>query len=340
MYRLETAVWEITLRCNMACLHCGSQADAIARNSELTTAEALDLIEQLAELGCRKVTFSGGEPFLREDWAILAQRVKLLGMEIAFISNGLAITDEVLMILHSMDIKSVSLSLDGLENTHDMIRNRKGAFKHVEWLISQPRSKNVVRGVVSSIHKDNFGELDRMLDFLIKHKIPTWQIQMAAPFGRMPKELCLNYQEFKQLIDWIATKRKKYQNVMTIKAADCMGYHHKSTSYQGSWQGCMAGVKAIGIESNGNIKGCLSLQGDCFIEGNIRKTPLKDIWTNKEAFKLNRRFEKSMLEGPCQKCAFGAVCRGGCTSVAFAFTKNFYNNPYCMYALENDLVAK
>ena len=95
MYKLDTAVWEITLSCNISCLHCGSNADINKRPQELSTSEALDLIEQLADLNCRRVVLSGGEPFMRTDWPLLAQRIIMLGMKVNFISNGYIVNDKI-----------------------------------------------------------------------------------------------------------------------------------------------------------------------------------------------------------------------------------------------------
>ena len=60
-------VWEITLACDLKCQHCGSRAGR-RRPDELTTAECLDLVAQLARLGTREVTLIGGEAYLRRDW--------------------------------------------------------------------------------------------------------------------------------------------------------------------------------------------------------------------------------------------------------------------------------
>ena len=113
MYLLDTAVWEITLRCNIHCLHCGSSADKTARDNELTTDEALDLIEQLADLGCKRVVLSGGEPFLRNDWAALSMRIRDLGMNVSYISNGFIINDDIIDLLKIIQPVGVSFSLDG-----------------------------------------------------------------------------------------------------------------------------------------------------------------------------------------------------------------------------------
>ena len=69
--RSTYAVWEITLKCNLACIHCGSRAGP-GRENELSTAEALDLVRQLDEVGIREVSLIGGEAFLRPDWLEIA----------------------------------------------------------------------------------------------------------------------------------------------------------------------------------------------------------------------------------------------------------------------------
>jgi len=129
MYRLDSAVWEITLKCNINCLHCGSSANSNKRINELSTDEALDLIEQLADIGCKRVVLSGGEPFLRKDWAVLALRIRDLGMNVTFISNGYVVNDDTVDLLKVINPSGVGISLDGgCAETHDYIRGKKGVF--------------------------------------------------------------------------------------------------------------------------------------------------------------------------------------------------------------------
>jgi len=89
-YKLKCAVWELTLKCNLRCSHCGSSA-GIPRKNELTTKECFKLCEELADLGCKDVSLMGGEPFLREDWFQVAQCVNNLGMNLNFVSNGIVL---------------------------------------------------------------------------------------------------------------------------------------------------------------------------------------------------------------------------------------------------------
>ena len=102
------------------------------------------------------------------------------------------------------------------------------------------------------------------------------------------------------------------------------------------WTGCLAGLQVIGIESNGNIKGCLSLPSeqngvDAFVEGNIRQSSLRDIWCKKDAFSYCRAFRVESLGGFCRTCEYNDICRGGCTWTCFSEQGFVRDNPYCYW---------
>ncbi|WP_397472654.1 radical SAM protein, partial [Rheinheimera sp.] len=90
-HRQTYAVWEITLKCNLACSHCGSRAGD-SRVNELSTSEALDLVQQMAELGIEDVSLIGGEAFLRPDWLIIAAEITRLGMNANMTTGGYGIS--------------------------------------------------------------------------------------------------------------------------------------------------------------------------------------------------------------------------------------------------------
>ena len=337
MYNLEIAVWEITLKCNIHCIHCGSSADINARNKELTTTEALDLIEQLADLGCKKVVLSGGEPFLRPDWATLAMRIKDLNMDVSFISNGYVVNEDIIDLLKIINPIGVSFSLDGAkEETHDYIRGKKGVYKKCLNALKLASDAGLYSSSVTSVHKKNLNELPGILDILLERGVCAWQIQTATPQGRMPRDLALDEDEYYKLAQFIAENREKHKSLIRIAEADCIGYYSKlSPKFENKvWKGCQAGLRVIGIESDGSIKGCLSLHHDGFIEGNIREKSLKEIWTSNDNFKYNRRFSPDQLEGICKNCKYGAICRGGCSEKSLSYTGTRYGSPYCLYKYE------
>ncbi len=125
---------------------------------------------------------------------------------------------------------------------------------------------------------------------------------------------------------------------MLVYAGDDIGYFDEhefclrsDPGALSAWQGCQAGLRAVGIDSVGNVKGCESLYDARFIEGNLRETPLKDIWFREGAFAYNRQFDPSMLQGACAGCDKGPICRGGCRGMCYFTTGSLYHNTYCCY---------
>ena len=337
MYKIRNVVWEITLSCNINCLHCGSNANINKRPKELTTGEALDLIEQLADLGCERVVLSGGEPFMRKDWPALAQRITHFGITCNAISNGFIVNDDVIDLLKESGISYLGFSLDGANaETHDYIRGHQGVYDHLMWVFDRLKQRGFKVSVVSTIHKGNIDQLEGIRDILLDHSVDVWQIQTANIRGRMPKEWAITDKDFYRVAKFVADNKKAYEDLIMITEADCTGYFSKLTPFMGikHWTGCSAGINTIGIESDGSIKGCLSMQEESYIEGNIREKSLKEIWTNPDGFKYNRRFELSDLKGICADCKYGSVCRGGCSEKAKSYTGELHHQPFCLYDME------
>ena len=120
------AVVELTLHCNMNCIHCGSSAGKTRKN-ELTFQEWTTVFTQLSDLGCQQITLMGGEPFLRKEWYEIAQHIKNLGMQIIFMSNGYGIDNEIISKIKKLDPYAVAISLDGgSSEIHDSIRGTPG----------------------------------------------------------------------------------------------------------------------------------------------------------------------------------------------------------------------
>lgn len=336
IYKPEMCVWETTFRCNVNCIHCGSDCTEKPKESELSTPEALYLIEQLAELGCKHITLSGGEPLIRKDWAILGHRIKQLGMDLSFISNGVLVTPETVEILRRLKPAAFGISLDaGEPEIHDYIRGQKGCFNKVMQSIDLLLESGIYTSIVTTLQRINFHQLPILRDLLLLKGVDAWQIQSATPQGRMDLEMAITERQFYEASKFIVRTMNHYKNFL-ISGADCFGYFGALEAYLHplGWHGCHAGMRCIGIESNGNIRGCLSLPGDEFIEGNIREKSLAEIWNNPDAFAYNRRFARDLLGGYCSECTYGSLCRGGCTERSYGFHKTQCENDYCLYKFE------
>lgn len=339
-YNLVSAVWEITLSCNMECMHCGSSAGK-ARANELTTKEALNICEELKKLGTGLITLLGGEPFLRRDWYEIAKRIRDLGMDLTFISNGLLINDKIVSQLRKIKPYAVAISLDGgLAETHDSIRGVKGSFEKCISSLILLKEAELPTSVITTLHKKNVKELPKIREKLLNAGI-AWQIQMAGPTGRFSKKLLLSKEEFYSVAMFISSSRNQYSvKELPIIGAHNFGYHSNllgNIMITPVWKGCQAGITTLGITSDGGIKGCLSLPIE-FIEDNIRNKSLTDIWNVPYFASYNRQFKKDDLKGDCKDCKYGKSCKGGCQTVSTCLTGEMHNNPYCLHLIEQKII--
>jgi len=335
-----SVVWETTLNCNMNCMHCGSSA-GLKREKELTTNEGLKLCEDLKELGTRLISLMGGEVFLRKDWNILANHIRELGMNVTLMSNGLLIDEKIVDQLVEIDPYAVTISLDGgTADTHNAVRGAKTSFDKCIESLELLTEANLPTTVITTVHKDNYKELPLLSDFLVNKNI-AWQIQMANPVGRFPKSRMLSKEEFYSVALFIASTRGKYTTKeLPIMGAHNFGYHSKvlRNIMILPWIGCQAGLTALGVQSNGGIKGCLSLP-DEYVEGNIRSQDIKDIWNDPDSFSYNRNFQKEHLKNDCAKCKHGKSCRGGCLTVSTSLTGMKHCSPYCLNIIEKEMIG-
>jgi radical SAM protein with 4Fe4S-binding SPASM domain len=335
-YTPACAVWEITLKCNMRCLHCGSSASK-ARENELTTEESLALCNDLRRIGCRGVALIGGEVFLRSDWYDIASEIKRLGMTLSIVSNGLALDEKLVSKISELEPESVGISIDGSNPyTHDYIRNVKGSFQKAIKALELLRIKSLPTSIITTLHKLNFREVPEIKNLILKKGI-AWQIQTASPFGRLKRKHALSPREFYSVGLLIASLREKYSSDdLPVAGAHDSGYYSSiiPNTQLDEWRGCQAGITNLGIKSNGDVKGCLALP-DEFIQGNVRDTSLIDLWKDSRSFAYNRRFKESLLSGFCARCPHSAACRGGCMSMAYNFNKK-RDNPYCFYRIEKN----
>lgn len=327
---------ELTLKCNMRCIHCGSSAGYI-RENELTTDEWTQVCKEASEIGCKLVTFLGGEPFLRKDWFEIAHNIKAFGMNVSIITNGYALDEKLASQLAELKPYTVAVSIDGAKpDTHDSIRQVNGSYEKCLNSLNLLKEYNIPASVVTTIHKKNIKELPEMRNFLLNKKI-AWQIQIADTMGRFPHDLHVNPKEFYSLGLFIASTRSRYAvDEMPVTGAHCIGYNSHllpNVTISPKWMGCQAGVSVLGVQSDGSVKGCLSLS-DEFVAGNVKEKPLTEIWHDSNAFNYNRNFTTDTLKGDCTNCKYGKKCRGGCMGVSIAETGEPHGDPYCFYLYE------
>lgn len=347
-YRPHYCVWELTLACNLRCGHCGSDAGT-ARGRELTTAECLDVVDQLAELDCRLITLSGGEPTLRPDWDEIARGAARRGVTVNMVSNGTTFTADLAARVAASGLANVGISVDGPERLHDQVRG-PGTFRRTAQGIAELRRAGVPVSLLTHLDRGTAATLEEMHALAVELGAVAWRVQLGKPMGR----LCENRERLLDPFDLLTVLPRlaaiKQSSPIHVDVGDSVGYfgpHEKTlrrTAWSGtgsSWSGCQAGRFAIGIESDGGVKGCLSLQArpegaahDPFREGSLRDQRLQDLWFAEHAFAFNREQRVEDLTGACRTCSKRALCRGGAKCVAAAFTGAVSEDPYCYLRVE------
>ena len=334
--------WETTLACNMRCKHCGSIAGT-KRAEELTTDEAIALCRQFDAFPQAHITLTGGETLVRKDWPQIVEELVRRRGACGIISNGWSIDRDVARLLKHIQGKrgriNIGLSLDGDETRHDDLRAKPGSYQRVIEALRNLREQGIATSIITCMHPGNVAHLDHVRDVALEYGAYAWQIQVTAEFGRAADNsgLILQRSHYRTIAKKIAGYRKELRHSpLGVYTADCVGYMGAlETSLRTChWHGCHAGIRCLGIQSNGNVKGCLSLLEDVFIEGNVRQRPIGEIWADPERFGYNRQFTPDQLTGPCARCKYGYACRAGCHSTSYSMLGTVYEAPYCLYAEE------
>ena len=265
------------------------------------------------------------------------------GIMFPFFTNGTLIDEDLVRRLQDLSGRiAVGLSLDGsTAETHEYLRNSPNIFPKVLEALDLLRVHKIPASVVTTVHKKNLAELDELYKLLLPSGIYAWQLQPAMPSGRMSDhpEQILNGEECLSVARFIA--RVRNEGNIRVTAGDNLGYYASSETEirESLWTGCPAGIRVLGIRSNGDVTGCLSLQ-ETESEGNLRERSLSEIWFDPELFAYNRKFKLSDLKGECKDCKYGFLCRGGCSFLSQSLTGGYHNNPLCLrlYDKEPDSV--
>lgn len=339
-YIPEFGIIEVTLACNFNCLHCGSHAGK-KRDDELSLDEIKTVLKDLSILGCKAISLMGGEILLRKDWFDIAKAVTDLKMNCGIVTNGYLIVEEKVEKMKEIGVANLGVSLDGASSKeHDLVRGVKGSFEKVIETIFLSAKYNILPTVITTVNKKNKNQLKAIFELLLKiDRFIDWKIEFASCHGnKFSKEYQIDEEDFIEVAKFVSKTKKLAENKrLKVRLRESHDTGYCSSSYRNLSedfvkQGCFAGIRNFGIQSNGNVKGCLALQ-DEYIEGNIREKSFIDIWNSPNNFSITRKFTKSLLEGFCKDCdkALSNECRGGCRDFSHSVTGSIYNTPFCLF---------
>ncbi len=333
-------VWEITLACDQHCTHCGSRA-IDPRQFEITLADALLIVAQLKEMKAREVVLIGGEAYLHPDFLEIIKALDQAGMTVVMTTGGYGIDQRLAEQMSEAGLKRCSVSIDGIDNTHDLMRAKKGSFQQAVKALGYLRHAGIDISVNSNFNRFNERDLEALYFLCLEQKVKTWQIQLTSPLGRAADRSDMLFQPF-DLLDFVPRvarlKERGFSEGLLIMPGNNLGFfgpeegllRSQRPHHYDHFQGCQAGKYVLGIESDGAVKGCPSLQ-PVYISGNLKQSPLKTQWDQSPILGFARTRTVDDLSGYCKKCVFAEVCLGGCSFTAHAFFGKTGNQPYCHY---------
>lgn len=341
-FRPIYVVWEVTLACNLKCIHCGSRAGS-KRDNELNTEECISLIQQLHEQGTREITLIGGEAYLRADWLTLVREIADRGILCGMQSGGRALTEEKIAAAAAAGLTSAGVSIDGLAEVHDRLRGVPGSFLQAMKALKLFRKYGLSGTVNTQINNENIGQLRALFETIVEAGATAWQVQLTVPMGNAADQPDLILQPH-QIVDLMPVLAELYirgrMSGCRVLPGNNIGYFGP---YESMWRslngqkayygGCQAGRSGLGIEADGAIKGCPSLPTKPYTGGNIRNQSLSEILSNSEqiAFRRDRKKNVERMWGYCKGCYYNDICQAGCTWTSHVTTGVPGNNPFCHY---------
>ena len=306
---LRQLFWECTLRCNLACRHCGSDCRKEAAVSDMPLEHferVLDDVATMTNPADVLVNTVGGEPLVRNDIVECGRAITRRGFSWGTVTNGVLLDQPMLDELLRAGLCTIAVSLDGLETEHNWLRGNsfEGAMRAVGLLV---QTQGLMWDVITCVSQRNFDSLQQFKQYLIDHGVRKWRIFTIFPQGRakMNPELFLTPQQYRQLMDFIAQTRKVGDIDLSYS---CEGY-------LGDYEGvvrkhiyrCDAGTMTASVLANGDISGCMSIRAH-YAQGNIYHDRFSDVWQNRFEQMRNRRW---MKRDQCDGCKAWDWCVGG-----------------------------
>ena len=307
---LEQLFWECTLRCNLHCRHCGSDCKAVSNQQDMPAEDFLRVLDSIAQ---RKdphsvfVVISGGEPLMRSDLEMCCDAIYRKGFPWGMVTNGLYLTAERFKGLLKAGMRSITISLDGLKESHNWMRGNRESFQQVDKAISMlVQVPHVAFDIVTCVNRRNYAELADLKEYLIQKGVRHWRIFTVFPTGRAAHDpmMQLTDSEFKGVFEFIKATREEGR----IKASyGCEGFlGNYEAEVRDHLYTCQAGVTIGSVLIDGSISACTSIRGN-FRQGNIYEDDFMEVWEKRF---LPYRHRKWMKSGDCGKCRLFRYCQG------------------------------
>lgn len=344
-------VWELTMRCDHACAHCGSRAGK-PRQNELELPELLAVADSVVAIGCREVALIGGEAYLHPAVFTVTERLVQGGVRVIMQTGGRGLDSSVARSLKAAGMHGIGVSVDGPPAIHDRLRASIGSHRAAVAALYAAGEAGLATGVNTQVNRLNHLLLRETLADLRPTGIRAWRAQLTAPMGRAADQpdWLLEPWQILGVIDTLAAIQLELaeqayavgggpKQVLDVQLGNNLGYYgpHEvvlRSSPGGelrTYQGCQAGQYGLGIESDGNVKGCPSLPSQPYVGGNLRERTLEQIWNEAPEIGFARAARLDELWGFCRTCAYADICQAGCSFTTHTTLGRRGNNPFCYH---------
>jgi hypothetical protein len=302
--------WELTYACNLACIHCLSSSGR-RDPDELTTAEAMGLIDEMAALQIFYVNIGGGEPMVRGDFFEIVDHAVDKGVGVKFSTNGTRMTKERAVRLAATDYVDVQISIDGTDAaTNDAIRG-EGSFAAATKAMDNLAEAGFGEFKISVVMtRENTPQIDQFAEIANRYGAQL-RLTRMRPSGRGADtwdQLHPTAQQQRDLYRWLLDHPK----VLTGDS-----FFHLSALGE-SLDGlnlCGAGRVVCLIDPVGDVYACPFVIHDDFKAGNVRhEGGFTTVWRDSDLFTSLREPSSA---GACASCGSYDACQGGCMAAKF-----------------------
>ena len=313
VHELNYLFWECTTRCNFHCRHCGSDCGMAAREKDMPLEDFLGAVDTIPLKHRPKdfcVVLTGGEPLLRPDIVTIGQELRKKGLLWGMVSNGWVYDDAMHLRLMDAGMGAITVSLDGLEASHDWMRGVPGSYRRalraIETFAKDPRLN---ADVVTCVNQRNLPELPELYRVLSATGLRQWRLFTIIPIGRAAHdpEMQLSPVQLASLMEFIKEKREEGGPMaVTFSCEGYLGPFEEQVRPVRHF--CHAGVNIASVLIDGRISACPNIDRERFSQGNIYKDNLWEVWQHGfQAFR-DRRWTRT---GPCARCKVWKDCQGG-----------------------------
>lgn len=310
LHILNYIMWECTLRCNLKCKHCGSDCKTCSEIPDMPMEDflkAIDSITPHVDTHKTMIVFTGGEPLMRKDLETIGKELYKREYPWGMVTNGMLLTEERLKSLLNAGLRSVTISLDGMEEDHNWMRGHEDSFANVMRAINLlSQTKNIKWDIVTCVNGRNIHYLPELKDMLCKNGVRKWRLFTIFPVGRAKQyqEFQLSNQDFRHMMDFIKSTRQEGLIRASYGCEGFLGEYEREV--RDNFFECIAGIHCASILIDGSISGCTSIRSN-FHQGNIYKDDFWDVWENRFEKYRNREWTH---KGECANCKMFRYCEG------------------------------